>query len=53
MKALSIWEPWASLIACGTKRIETRSWSTEYRGPLLICAAQARNDIDLMDLLTQ
>ena len=26
MKALSIWQPWASLIASGHKTIETRSW---------------------------
>lgn len=26
MKALSLWQPWASLIADGRKRIETRSW---------------------------
>lgn len=26
MKALSLWEPWATLIALGVKRIETRSW---------------------------
>lgn len=40
MKALSIWQPWASLIACGSKRFETRSWRTNYRGPLVICAAK-------------
>jgi len=40
MKALSLWQPWASAIAMGAKRIETRSWSTTYRGPLLIHAAQ-------------
>ena len=40
MKALSIWEPWASLIRCGAKTIETRHWGTKYRGPLLICAAK-------------
>lgn len=39
IKALSVWQPWASLIADGHKRFETRSWSTKYRGPLLICAA--------------
>lgn len=27
MKALSIWQPWASLIITGRKRIETRSWA--------------------------
>lgn len=26
MKAISLHQPWASLIACGTKTIETRSW---------------------------
>lgn len=26
MKAVSLWQPWASLIACGAKTIETRSW---------------------------
>ena len=40
MKAISLWEPWASLIRTGAKTFETRSWSTPYRGKLLICAAQ-------------
>ncbi|WP_321377032.1 ASCH domain-containing protein [Trichococcus shcherbakoviae] len=40
MKGISLWEPWASLIACGAKRYETRSWPTNYRGPLLICASK-------------
>ena len=40
MRALSLWEPWATLIRMGVKRVETRSWSTLYRGPLLICAAK-------------
>lgn len=39
MKAITIWQPWASLIALGVKTIETRSWSTDYRGPLAIHAA--------------
>lgn len=38
MKALTIRQPWASLIAHGVKTIETRSWSTKYRGPLAIHA---------------
>jgi hypothetical protein len=40
MKALSLWQPWASAIAVGAKRIETRHWQTSYRGPLLIHAAK-------------
>ncbi len=39
MKALTVWQPWATLVAIGAKRIETRSWSTSYRGPLAIHAA--------------
>lgn len=40
MKAITILEPWASLIAGGAKQIETRSWSTKYRGPIAIHAGQ-------------
>ena len=40
MKALTLWQPWATLVAIGAKRIETRSWSTNYRGPLAIHAAR-------------
>jgi hypothetical protein len=39
VKALSLWQPWASLIAVGAKRVETRGWRTPYRGPLAIHAA--------------
>ncbi len=38
MKALTLTQPYATLVALGTKRIETRSWSTQYRGPLAIHA---------------
>lgn len=41
MKAISLWQPWASAIVQGYKKIETRSWSTRYRGPLLIHAAKS------------
>ena len=39
MKALSISEPFAMLIALGAKHIETRSFKTNYRGPLAIHAS--------------
>ncbi len=45
MKALSLWQPWASAIAIGEKRVETRHWSTNYRGPLLIHAAKRKTDV--------
>ena len=40
MKALTLWQPWATLIALGLKCYETRSWSTNYRGALMIHAAK-------------
>lgn len=40
MKALTLTQPWASLVAVGAKRIETRSWRTAYRGTLAIHAAK-------------
>lgn len=46
MKALTILQPWASLIACGAKMIETRSWSTAYRGEIAIHAALADAKMD-------
>lgn len=36
MKALTIRQPWAALIVAGFKDIENRTWTTKYRGPLLI-----------------
>lgn len=38
-KVLTLTQPWATLVAIGAKKIETRSWNTSYRGELLIHAA--------------
>ena len=40
MKLLSLWEPWATLMALDAKKIETRSWATSYRGWLAIQASK-------------
>lgn len=40
MKTLMLRQPWATLVAIGAKKIETRSWKTDYRGPLAIHAAK-------------
>lgn len=45
MKVLSIKEPWASLIMNGTKKIETRSWKTKYRGEIYIHASSSKAKI--------
>ena len=39
MKALSIRQPFAHLIMIGEKSFEFRTWQTDYRGDLLICAS--------------
>lgn len=44
MKALSLWQPFASLIADRRKTIETRSWEMLYRGPLAIHATKGNLD---------
>lgn len=40
MRAITLWQPWASLVIGGYKKFETRSWYTRYRGPLAIHAAK-------------
>ncbi len=40
MKALTLTQPYAQLVAIGAKKIETRSWRTDYTGPLAIHAAK-------------
>jgi hypothetical protein len=47
MKALTIWQPYASLLACGAKRFETRSWPTQYRGSIALHAAKKTFDTNL------
>lgn len=46
MKAISIKQPFASLVAAGHKTIECRSWRTAYRGQLLICSSKGDYEIN-------
>lgn len=52
MKAITLTQPWATLVAVGAKKIETRSWTTTYRGELAIHAAKGigRESLDAMML---
>lgn len=43
-KALTIIQPWATLIASGHKKNETRGWKTNYRGEILIHAGKNEKD---------
>ena len=49
MTVISLLQPWASLVAMGYKTIETRSWSTAYRGPLLIHASKGTSGLVFCD----
>jgi len=39
VKAISVKQPFAFLISTGSQAIEVRSWSTPYRGDLVVCAS--------------
>jgi hypothetical protein len=39
IRGLSLYQPWASLMAFGEKCVETRSWRTLYRGLVAIAAS--------------
>jgi hypothetical protein len=40
-KAILLKQPWANLVAAGKKTVETRKWSTKYRGDLVICSSKS------------
>lgn len=42
IRSISLWQPHASAIALGLKPYETRSWSTKYRGTIVICSSKKR-----------
>lgn len=46
MKAITLHQPWATLIALSLKQYETRSWPTSYRGPLMIHAGKNMTTIE-------
>ena len=49
MKALSVRQPYATLIMLGIKPIETRTKHFSHRGDLLICAAKQDADWTMVD----
>lgn len=52
IKAISLWQPWASLWLSSNKIHETRHWATKHRGPLLVHAAK-KIVFDLDDELSE
>lgn len=51
MKALSIRQPWASLIIKAGKNVENRDWKTGYRGRVLVHAAKGMTRAEHEDAL--
>lgn len=48
MRVISLWQPWAELIARGLKQYETRSWPCEKLGEVAIHAAKRKfRDADM------
>jgi hypothetical protein len=45
VKAITFHQPWATLIAIGAKRYETRTWPTNHRDQLAIHAGKALDKI--------
>ena len=45
MKAITVHQPWATLLALGEKQYETRSWATGYRGLIAIHASKSTDDL--------
>jgi hypothetical protein len=54
MRAISLWEPYATAMRYCVKQNETRSWPTSYRGDLLICASKkklTKDDLETAEIL--
>jgi len=51
MQALSVKQPYALLLCEGAKTVEVRSWPTDHRGDLLICASAAPKNLFWKDSL--
>lgn len=49
MKAITIKQPWASLIAAGVKDIENRDWPTKFRGIVAIHSSARMSKDDMED----
>lgn len=53
MKAITIKQPWASLIVNGVKDIENRTWQTKFRGLVLVHAGAAKARFNFTSLQHQ
>lgn len=49
VKAISIYQPWAQMLACGITQVENRNWTTADRGTFLIAASRVKLDWEKLD----
>ena len=49
VKAISIYQPWAQMLACGITQVENRNWTVDDRGTFLIAASSVKLDWDKLD----
>lgn len=49
VKAISIYQPWAQMLACGISQVENRNWTVEDRGTFLIAASSVKLDWEKLD----
>lgn len=49
VKAFSIYQPWAQMLACGITQVENRNWTTDERGTFLIAASSVKLDWEKLD----
>lgn len=45
-RCLAVRQPWAWAIVGGAKDVENRTWTTEYRGPVVIQASSSKADVN-------
>ena len=45
IRALSLTRPWADLVLCAGKTVENRTWSTRYRGVVVLHGAKSTTDL--------
>ena len=50
VRCISLWQPWASLMAVGAKVLETRDWDTKVRGEVYIHAAKTLDGLKLVHM---
>lgn len=49
--AISLKQPWATLIVCADKDVENRSWKTRFRGNVLIHASKKRDEKEMRSFM--